>query len=96
MNMSVNKAIGISYLQFNKNLTISANGDTVIHSAFSTSAVEVQYCPFTANYCPTSRNNVFLYVTYLGEIRVQNRSSSAINNANVQGFMTWRAKGYPK
>lgn len=96
VTMYVNKAVGISYIHFNKNVTISANNSVVIHSEYNQNAVEVQYCPATATYCPTSRNNVFLSVSYVGEIKAYNRSSSAINNVNVQGMMTWRAKGYPK
>ena len=94
--MFVNKAVGISFIHFNKNVTIGANGSVVLHSGYNLNAVETQYCPATGTYCPTSRNNVFIHVSYVGEIRVYNRSSSALSNSNVQGMMTWRAKGYPK
>ena len=77
-------------------MSVSANSSTTIHSAYSSTATEVDYCPSTATYCPTSQANVFLYVSYLGEIRVYNRSSSAVSNQNVQGMMMWKAKNYPK
>ena len=96
VNMLVNKAIGIAYLQFNKTVSVSANNSTVVHSAYASNAAEVQYCPPTATYAPTGTKDVFLYVSYLGEIRVYNRSSSAISNTNVQGMVMWRAKGYPE
>ena len=95
VSMYCNKAIGISYLRFNKNITISANGSTTIHSAFNSSAEEVKCCPLTATYCPTSRKDIYILVDYVGSIIVYNRSSSAINNINVQGTVPWRAKGYP-
>ena len=97
-NVSIhcNKAIGVSYLLFNKNVTVSANGSTTIHSQFNSSADEIKCCPLTSTYCPTSRKDIYITVDYLGGITVYNRSSSAINNSNVQGMVTWRAKGYPE
>ena len=97
-NVSIhcNKAIGVSYLLFNKNVTVSANGSTTIHSQFNSSADEIKCCPRTSTYCPTSRKDIYITVDYLGGITVYNRSSSAINNSNVQGMVTWRAKGYPE
>lgn len=97
-NVSIhcNKAIGVSYLHFNKNVTVSANNSTTIHSQFNSSADEVKCCPPTSTYCPTSRKDIYLTVDYLGGITVYNRSSSALNNGNVQGMVTWRAKGYPE
>ena len=97
-NVSIhcNKAIGVSYLLFNKNVTVSANGSTTIHSQFNSSADEIKCCPLTSTYCPTSRKDIYITVDYVGGITVYNRSSSAINNSNVQGMVTWRAKGYPE
>ena len=95
VSMYCNKAIGLSYLHFNKNITVSANNSTTIHSQFNSSADEVKCCPPTAAYCPTSRKDIYILVDYLGAISVYNRSSSAITNINVQGMMSWKAKGYP-
>lgn len=95
VHIGCNKAIGISYLHFNKNVTVSANGSTTIHSQFNSSADEVKCCPPTATYCPTSRKDIYILVDYVGSIIVYNRSSSAITNVNVQAMMVWRAKGYP-
>ena len=95
VSMYCNKAIGLSYLHFNKNITVSANNSTTIHSQFNSSADEVKCCPPTAAYCPTSRKDIYIIVDYLGAISVYNRSSSAITNINVQGMMSWKAKGYP-
>lgn len=94
VSIHCNKAIGVSYLHFNKNVTVSANGTTTIHSQFN-SADEVKCCPSTSTYCPTSRKDIYILVDYVGGITVYNRSSSAITNSNVQAMMTWRAKGYP-
>ena len=93
--ISCNKAIGISYLHCNKNVTVSANDSIKIHSPFNSSADEVKCCPSTATFCPTSRKNVYIQVDYLGGITIFNRGSSAMTNSNVQGMMVWRAKGYP-
>ena len=93
--MYVNKATGMSYLQFNKNVTVGANKDTVIHADYASNAVEVQYCPITPVYCPTSRKDIILNVSYMGGIKVYNRGSSALNNTNVQAMVTWKAKGHP-
>ena len=82
-------------MHFNKNVTVSANGSTTIHSQFNSSADEIKCCPVTSVYCPTSRKDIYLTVDYLGSIIVYNRSSSAFTNTNVQGIVTWRAKGYP-
>jgi hypothetical protein len=94
--MFVNKAIGIGYLHFNKNMTIGANSSTIIHPVFDSTDERIQYCPNVGTYLPTSVKDVFILVNYQGRITVFNRSSSAISNANVQGLMMWRAKGYPK
>ena len=95
-NVSIhcNKAIGVSYLHFNKNVTVSANNSTTIHSQFNSSAEEVKCCPPTATYCPTSRKDIYIMVDFLGGIIVYNRSGSAINNTNVQGMMVFKAKGF--
>lgn len=95
VDMYVNKATGMSYLEFNKNLTVDANNNTVIHAGYAFDAVEVQYCPSTSVYCPTSRNDIFLHVSYVGDIKVYNRGSSALKNGNVQAMVTWKAKGHP-
>lgn len=93
--INCNKAIGISYLNFNKNVTVGANDSTTIHSAFNSSADEVKCCPLTSAFCPTSRKDIYILVNYLGAIIVYNRSSSKVTNLNVQAMMVWRAKGYP-
>ena len=90
-----NKAIGISYLHFNKDITVDANKDITVHSQFNSNADEIKCCPSTATYCPTSRKNIFILVTHLGDIIVSNRGSSKITNTNVQAMVVWKAKGYP-
>ena len=93
--MYVNKAIGVGYLHFNKNMTIGANNSIIVHSEFNSTDEKIQYCPNVGTYFSTSIGNVFILVNYQGRITVFNRSSSAISNANVQGLVMWRAKGYP-
>ena len=95
VHMYVNKAIGVGYLHFNKNVTIGANNSLIVHSEFNSTDEKIQYCPNVGTYLSTSIGNVFILVNYQGRITVFNRSSSAISNANVQGQMMWRAKGYP-
>ena len=93
--MYVNKAIGIGFLHFNKNVTVNANANLTIKDVYSTSATEFGYCPNVAVFSPTSIKDVFILVNYAGRIQVQNRSSSNLSNANVQGMVMWRAKHYP-
>ena len=95
VSINCNKAIGISYLHFNKNITVDANNKLTVHSQFNSNADEVKCCPPATTYCPTSLKNIYILVDYVGSIIVYNRSSSAITNANVQAMMVWRAKGYP-
>lgn len=95
VHMYVNKAIGVGYLHFNKNVTIGANNSLIVHSEFNSTDEKIQYCPNVGTYLSTSIGNVFILVNYQGRITVFNRSSSAISNANVQGQRMWRAKGYP-
>ena len=90
-----NKAIGISYLHFNKNVTVGANSKITVHSQFNSNTDEVKCCPLTATYCLTSQKDIYILVDYLGSITVYNRSSSAVTNTNIQAMMVWRAKGYP-
>lgn len=95
VTIDCNKAIGVSTLFCNKNVTVNANGSTTIHSQFNSNANEVKCCPATSTYCPTSRKDIYILVDYLGGITVYNRSSSAFTNTNVQAMVTWKAKGYP-
>ena len=94
--MYVNKAIGIGFLHFNKNVTVNANSQVTIKNAYDASSTESGYCPNVAIYAPTSRTDIILIMNYLGQIQVQNRSSSNLTNGNVQGMLIWRAKGYPE
>lgn len=93
--MYVNKAIGIGFLHFNKNVTVNANSQLTIKNAYDANSTEIGYCPNVAIYAPTSRTDILLNINYLGQIQVQNRSNSNLTNANVQGMVIWRAKGYP-
>ena len=93
--MYVNKAIGIGFLHFNKNVTVNANSQLIIKNAYNANSTESGYCPNVSIYAPTSRTDILLNISHLGQIQVQNRSNSNLTNANVQGMLIWRAKGYP-
>ena len=60
VSMHCNKAIGISCLHFNKNVTIGANNSITVHSQFNSNTDEVKCCPSTSTFCPTSRKDIYI------------------------------------
>lgn len=89
---SVNTATGVSMITINGTYTINANGYTTINSAYSSTDTNVKYCPTTSVLAPTNNKNVYLLVTYLGEIRLENRSSSALSSVAIQGGISFVGK----
>lgn len=87
-----NKALKLSYLQFNKTVSIGASSTTTMKSDYSSTDEKIPYCPPTSTYCPTNRNDVYLTVNYLGGIKIIN-NGSALTNQNLQGMMVFKAKG---
>lgn len=91
----VNTSTGISHISLNRSgISISANGFTVLKSAYSSTDSKVNYCPFTTHMIPTQQSNVFLMVDYLGEIRLYNYRSTSVSNASTQANTTFLGKGY--
>ena len=86
-----NKALKLSYLVFNKNVSVGASSTTTMKSDYNSTDEEIPYCPPTSTYCPTSRKDVYLTVTYLGGIKIINKGSAF--NGNLQGMMVFKAKG---
>lgn len=87
-----NKALKLSYLHFNRNVSIGATSTTTMKADYSSTDERIPYCPPTSTYCPTSILDVYLNVTYLGGIRIIN-NGSALSNQNLQGMMVFKAKG---
>ena len=87
-----NKALKLSYLQFSRNVSVGASSTTTMKSEYSSTDEKIPYCPPTSTYCPTSRKDVYLNVTYLGGIKIVN-NGSALSNQNIQGMMVFKAKG---
>lgn len=91
----VNTSTGISHITLNRSkISISANSNTVLKSAYSSTDSKVNYCPFTTHSIPTQQYDVFLSVNYLGEIRLYNYRSTSISNASVQANTTLLGKAY--
>lgn len=91
----VNTSTGISHITLNRSgISISANGHTVLKSAYAMTDSKVDYCPFTTHMIPTQQYDVFLMVTYLGEIRLYNYRSTSISNVSVQANTTLLGKAY--
>ena len=87
-----NKALKLSYLSFNKNVSIGATSTTTMKADYNSSDEKIPYCPPTSTYCPTSRKDVYLTVNYLGGIKIVN-NGSALSNQSLQGMMVFKAKG---
>lgn len=85
---------GINSITYNNNVTVNANSYQIVKNAYSSGDEKIKYCPSTSVYAPTSIKDVFLFVSYLGEMRVINRSSSNLSSQNVQGTLTFIGKGY--
>lgn len=92
VQMWTNKALKLSYLLFNKNVSIGASSTTTMKSDYSSSDERIPYCPPTSTYCPTSRKDVYLSVSYIGGIKLLNYGS-ALSNQNIQGLIVFKAKG---
>ena len=87
-----NKALKLSYLIFNRNISSGASSTTTIKNDYSTTDEKIPYCPPTNTYCPTSKKDVYLLVNYIGGIKLLNYGS-ALSNQNIQGMMVFKAKG---
>lgn len=87
-----NKALKLSYLSFNKNVSIGATSTTTMKADYNSSDEKIPYCPPTSTYCPTSKKDVYLTVNYLGGIKIVN-NGSALSNQSLQGMMVFKAKG---
>ena len=91
----VNTSTGISHISLNRSgVSISANSQTVLKSAYSSTDSKVNYCPFTTHMIPTQQYDVFLMVTYLGEIRLYNYRSTNISSVSFQANTTFLGKAY--
>ena len=91
---SVNDETGVSMVSYNNTISINANSYTTVKNAYESTDERVKYCPTSSCVAPTNNNSVVIMVTYLGEMRMYNRGSSNISNANVQGGICFVGKGY--
>ena len=87
-----NKALKLSYLSFNRTVSVGASSTTTMKEDYSSTDEKIPYCPPTSTYCPTSKKDVYLTVNYLGGIKIVN-NGSALSNQNLQGMMVFKAKG---
>ena len=87
-----NKALKLSYLTFNRNISAGASSTITIKNDYSTTDEKILYCPPTCTFCPTTKKDVYLSVNYIGGIKLLNYGSS-FTNQNIQGMMVFKAKG---
>ena len=87
-----NKALKLSYLLVNKNVSAGASSTITLKADYSTTDEHIPYCPPTNTYCPTGKKDVYLLVNYIGGIKLLNYGS-ALSNQNIQGMMVFKAKG---
>ena len=92
----VNTSTGISHIFLTRSgISISANGGfTTLKPAYSSTDSKVNYCPANSNMISTTAHDIFLMVTYLGEIRLYNYRSTSISNISVQANTTFLGKSY--
>lgn len=91
---SVNTETGVSMIIYNNTQTINANSYNTVKNPYSSTDTKVNYCPSTSIFAPTSVQNVYIMVTYLGEIRLYNRSSTKQSSVSVQGGISFVGKEY--
>ena len=91
----VNTSTGISHISLNRSgINISANGFIILKSAYSSTDSKVNYCPANSNMISTNNHDIFLMVTYRGEIRLYNYRSTSMSNISVQANTTFLGKSY--
>lgn len=78
----VNEETGMSSIIFNtnSNVSIGANGYTVLKTGYERGSPKEGYCPWTSHVCLTNQSNIRIMINYLGEIRAYNYSSSSFNS----------------
>ena len=79
LTWTINQATGLSnvnYYNSSTNITVNANSYITLKSAYASDSTNVKYCPVTTHMTPTSINGLELFISYLGEIRIYNRTSS--------------------
>lgn len=91
---SVNTETGVSMITYNNTQTINANSYNTVKNPYTTGDTKINYCPNTSIYTPTSIQNVYIAITYMGEIRIYNRSSTKQSSVNVQGGISFVGKEY--
>lgn len=91
---SVDTETGVSMITYNNTQTINANSYNTVKNPYTTGDTRIKYCPHTSIYAPTSIQNVYITVTYMGEMRLYNRSSTKQSSVSVQGGISFVGKEY--
>lgn len=91
---SVDTETGVSMITYNNTQTINANAQNTVKNPYAESDARVKYCPTTTIFSPTNYDGVYIYITYLGEMRIVNRNSTKVNSANIQGGISFVGKDF--
>lgn len=98
LTWTINQATGLSnvtYYNSSTNLTINADSFITLKDAYASDSTNVKYCPHGHHVALTNKNGLELHITYLGEIRIYNRTSSNYTG-KPQGVTVFVGKGYIK
>ena len=90
--LQANKLTGMSKLSLTRNLTINANSKITLKDAYTQGSDNEVICPYTTLKVPTSRDNIWIEIDYLGKVVAINTSNSNISNLNVQCNTSWSFK----
>lgn len=98
LTWTINQATGlsnVSYYNSSTNITINSNSFITLKDAYARDSTNVKYCPATTHIAPTNITGLELHITYLGEIRIYNRTSSNYTG-KPQMNTVFVGKGYIK
>ena len=95
---TINQATGLSnvtYYNKNTDITVNAKSVIILKNAYASNSTNVKYCPFASHMVPTNVNGLELYINWLGEIKIFNRTSSNYTG-KPQADTVFVGKGYIK
>ena len=81
-------------ITYNNTQTINANSYVTIKNPYDEEHTNIKYCPTTSVYAPTNLSSIDVHITWMGEIRLYNRSSSNVTSSTIQFGVSFVGKGY--
>ena len=90
--LQVNKLTGMSKLSLNRQVTINANSRITLKEAYTQGSDNEVICPNTTLKVPTTQDNIWIQIDYLGKIVAINTSNSNVSNISTQCYTSWSFK----